>query len=184
MYICLRHKMKKRETGVLGGLCGRSRDQKFEDTNIFRIPLSVRKNIFYFIVALPLDSPIRRWDRRCRVCSEAHSGVVPRSPCPKLIESHSDQASPRVSVSATSTVCDSNPATEYWLTVSRILDVRVRVSLKPDRVGIKSTYPSSFGTSVSNVVPRRGYAYTIHRNAYFLRAANFVVLIPIYSLCG
>ena len=52
MYICLRHKMKKRETGVLGGLRGRSRDQKLEDTNIFRIPLSVRKNIFYFLVAL------------------------------------------------------------------------------------------------------------------------------------
>jgi len=35
------------------------------------------------------------------------------------------QASPRVSVSATSTVCGSDPATDYWLTVRRILDVRV-----------------------------------------------------------
>ena len=52
MYICLRHKIYEGETGVLGGLCGRSRDQKFEHTNILRIPLSVRKNIFYFSVAL------------------------------------------------------------------------------------------------------------------------------------
>jgi len=48
MYICLRHKICKRETGVFGGLYGRSRDQKFEHTNILRIPLSFRKNLFLF----------------------------------------------------------------------------------------------------------------------------------------
>jgi len=41
-----------------------------------------------------------------------------------------EQASPRVSVSATSTVCGSDPATEYWLTVSRILDVQVSRPVK------------------------------------------------------
>jgi len=49
---CLRHKICKRETGVLGGLYGRSHDQKFEHTNILRIPISFRKNYLYFIVAL------------------------------------------------------------------------------------------------------------------------------------
>jgi len=52
MYISLRHKFCKRETGVLGGLYGRSHDQKFEHTNILRIPISFRKNYFYVLVAL------------------------------------------------------------------------------------------------------------------------------------
>jgi len=67
-----------------------------------------------------------------------------------------DQAPPRVSYLATSTIFGSDPATEYLLTVQRTFNRSSMSISKTDRASIKGIYPRHYGLSVSNFYIRAG----------------------------